>query len=198
MQLPTWLCGGGYDNYWFLGRWRRRTQNLAGSTSLIADYVALSLATAKDGKIRVPVNTVATLERQEVERVGQQMARERGLAYVPANAGEYVSGRLAGAASLVSGASSYVRDQVQDGVEYCHDRQRPRLSTRALATPSREAHRPAYCRTYARRRWHRVDLWKEQGPEPVAPPSHNAQARFELRSRLTMLKPTKGMDDGSP
>jgi len=46
---------------------------------------------------------VATLQRQEVERVGQQMARERGLTYVPANAGEYVSGRLAGIASLVSG-----------------------------------------------------------------------------------------------
>jgi type IV secretory pathway VirD2 relaxase len=65
--------------------------------------VEMGLATAKDGKIRVSVNTVATLERQEVERVGHQMARERGLAYMPANAGEYVSGRLAGAASLVSG-----------------------------------------------------------------------------------------------
>ena len=31
------------------------------------------------------------------------MARERGLTYMPANAGEYVSGRLAGVASLVSG-----------------------------------------------------------------------------------------------
>ena len=31
------------------------------------------------------------------------MARERGLAYMPANAGEHVSGRLAGVASLVSG-----------------------------------------------------------------------------------------------
>ena len=30
-------------------------------------------------------------------------ARERGLTYMPANAGEYVSGRLAGAPSLVSG-----------------------------------------------------------------------------------------------
>ena len=66
-------------------------------------FVEMGLATAKDGKIRVPVNTVATLERQEVERVGHQMARERGLTYVPANAGDYVSGRLAGIASLVSG-----------------------------------------------------------------------------------------------
>jgi hypothetical protein len=43
-----------------------------------------------------------------------------------------------------------------------------------------------------------VDVGKEQGPESVAPPSHNAQARFELRSHLTMLKPTKGMGHPSP
>jgi type IV secretory pathway VirD2 relaxase len=65
--------------------------------------VEMGLATAKDGNVRVPVHTLTTLERQEVERVGHQMARERGLAYMPANAGEYVSGRLAGVASLVSG-----------------------------------------------------------------------------------------------
>jgi type IV secretory pathway VirD2 relaxase len=65
--------------------------------------VEMGLATAKDGKIRVPADTVATLERREIERVGHQMARERGLTYMPANAGEYVSGRLAGVASLVSG-----------------------------------------------------------------------------------------------
>ncbi len=65
--------------------------------------VEMGLATAKDGKIRVPVDTVATLERREIERVGHQMARERGLTYMPANAGEYVSGRLTGVASLVSG-----------------------------------------------------------------------------------------------
>jgi type IV secretory pathway VirD2 relaxase len=65
--------------------------------------VEMGLATAKDGKAHVPVHTLATLERQEVDRVGQQMARDRGLTYMPTNAGEYVSGRLAGAASLVSG-----------------------------------------------------------------------------------------------
>jgi type IV secretory pathway VirD2 relaxase len=65
--------------------------------------VEMGLATAKDGKVHVPVHTLATLERQEVDRVGQQMARDRGLTYVPANASEYVSGRLAGVASLVSG-----------------------------------------------------------------------------------------------
>jgi type IV secretory pathway VirD2 relaxase len=65
--------------------------------------VEMGHASAKDGNIHIPVETVATLERQEVERVANQMARERGLTYVPANAGEYVSGRLAGVASLVSG-----------------------------------------------------------------------------------------------
>jgi uncharacterized protein DUF3363 len=65
--------------------------------------VEMGLATAKDGTVHVPVDTVATLERREIERVGDQMARELGLAYMPANAGEYVSGRLAGVASLVSG-----------------------------------------------------------------------------------------------
>jgi type IV secretory pathway VirD2 relaxase len=65
--------------------------------------VEMGIATAKEGKAHVPVHTLATLERQEVDRVGQQMARDRGLTYVPANASEYVSGRLAGAASLVSG-----------------------------------------------------------------------------------------------
>jgi hypothetical protein len=53
------------------------------------------------------VDTVATLERREVERVGHQMARERGLTYMPANAGEYVSGRLAGVAG-VSGSFAMI------------------------------------------------------------------------------------------
>jgi len=72
--------------------------------------VEMGLATAKDGKIRVPVDFVAKLERLEVERVGHQMARERGLTYMPANAGEYVSGRLAGVASLVSGRFAMIDD----------------------------------------------------------------------------------------
>jgi hypothetical protein len=63
----------------------------------------MGLATAKDGKIQVPVHTVAALERQEVDRVGQQMAKDRGLTFMPSSAGEYVSGRLTGVASLVSG-----------------------------------------------------------------------------------------------
>ena len=70
----------------------------------------MGLATAKDGNVRVPVDTVATLERREVERVGHQTARERGLTYMPANAGEYVSGRLAGVASLSSGRFAIIEN----------------------------------------------------------------------------------------
>ena len=65
--------------------------------------VEMGLAMAKDGNVRVPVDALAILERRELERVGHQMAGERGLTYMPANAGEHVSGRLAGVASLVSG-----------------------------------------------------------------------------------------------
>jgi Protein of unknown function (DUF3363) len=72
--------------------------------------VAMGHATAKDGNIHIPVGIVATLQRQEVERVGQQMARERGLTYVPANAGDYLSGRLAGIASLVSGRFAMIEN----------------------------------------------------------------------------------------
>jgi type IV secretory pathway VirD2 relaxase len=72
--------------------------------------VEIGIAAAKDGNIHIPVSTVATLQRQEVERVGQQLAQERGLTYVPANAGEYVSGRLAGVASLVSGRFAMVEN----------------------------------------------------------------------------------------
>ena len=58
--------------------------------------VEMGHAIAKDGNIHISASTVATLQRREVERVGQHLARERGLTYMPANAGDYVSGRLAG------------------------------------------------------------------------------------------------------
>jgi type IV secretory pathway VirD2 relaxase len=72
--------------------------------------VEMGHATANDGNIHIPVSIVATLQRQEVERVGQQMARERGLTHVPTNAGDYVSGRLAGIASLVSGRFAMIEN----------------------------------------------------------------------------------------
>ena len=65
--------------------------------------VEMGHATAKDGFISISRRTIAVLERQEVERVGKAMAAERGLTYAPSGPGEYVSGRLAGVATLASG-----------------------------------------------------------------------------------------------
>jgi hypothetical protein len=48
-------------------------------------------------------NLVTTLERQEVERMGREMAGARGLTFLPVQAGEHVSGKLIGSANLASG-----------------------------------------------------------------------------------------------
>jgi len=60
--------------------------------------------------ISIPRRTIGVLERQEVERVGKQMAAERGLTYAPSGPGEYVSGRLAGVANLASGRFAMIDD----------------------------------------------------------------------------------------
>jgi len=72
--------------------------------------VEMGLATVKDGVISIPRRTVAVLERQEVERVGKEMAAGRGLTYTPSGPGEYVSGRLAGVANLASGRFAMIDD----------------------------------------------------------------------------------------
>lgn len=72
--------------------------------------VEMGHATAKDGFITIPRRTIAALERQEVERVGKEMAAERGLEYTPSRPGEYVSGRLAGVATLTSGRFAMIED----------------------------------------------------------------------------------------
>ena len=130
--------------------------------------VEMGLATAKDGKVRVPVDTVATLERREVERVGHQMARERGLTYMPANAGEYVSGRLAGVASLVSGRFA----MIDDGLGFQLVPWQPLL----------EKHIGRHISGLtARGRRNRVDVGKESGAEPVI--------RRQLRRHRSLLTP---------
>ncbi len=63
-----------------------------------------------DGIFLVPRNLVAALERQEVERVGQEMAKARGRAFAPVKAGELVSGTLAGSANLASGRYAMIDD----------------------------------------------------------------------------------------
>jgi type IV secretory pathway VirD2 relaxase len=72
--------------------------------------VEMGLATDNGKSISIPRGAIATLERREVERVGRQMAAERGLSYSPRGPGEYVSGRLAGVANLASGRFAMIED----------------------------------------------------------------------------------------
>jgi hypothetical protein len=72
--------------------------------------VEMGLATDNGKSISVPRGAIATLEQREVERVGRQMAAERGLSYSPSGPGEYVSGRLAGVANLASGRFAMIEN----------------------------------------------------------------------------------------
>ncbi|MBG0810430.1 relaxase/mobilization nuclease and DUF3363 domain-containing protein [Methylosinus sp. H3A] len=72
--------------------------------------VEMGLATDDGKSISILRSAIATLERREVERVGRQMAAERGLSYSPSAPGEYVSGRLAGVADLASGRFAMIED----------------------------------------------------------------------------------------
>jgi type IV secretory pathway VirD2 relaxase len=74
--------------------------------------VEMGLATDSGKTITIKHGAVAKLERQEVDRVGQEMAAERGLAYAPSGPGEYVSGRLAGVAALASGRFAMIDDGI--------------------------------------------------------------------------------------
>jgi hypothetical protein len=75
-----------------------------------ARLVEMGHASVKDGFISIPRRTITALERQEVERVGKEMAAERGLTYAPSGPGEYVSGRLAGVANLASGRFAMIEN----------------------------------------------------------------------------------------
>jgi type IV secretory pathway VirD2 relaxase len=72
--------------------------------------VKMGHATLRRGAIQVPAQAIANLEQREVTRVGRQMAAERGLTFTPSKAGDYVSGRLTGAASLASGRFAMIED----------------------------------------------------------------------------------------
>ena len=72
--------------------------------------VEMGLATDNGKTITIPRSTVNTLERQEVERVGKELAAKRGLTYAPSGPGEYVTGRLAGVAALASGRFAMIED----------------------------------------------------------------------------------------
>ena len=72
--------------------------------------VEMGYATVREGTIRIPPHTVANLEQREVNRVGREMASERGLTFKSSKTGEYVSGRLTGVASLASGRFAMIED----------------------------------------------------------------------------------------
>ncbi len=57
-----------------------------------------------------PARTIAALERQEVDRVGREMAAERGLTYARPGPANMSSGRLAGVANLASGRFAMIED----------------------------------------------------------------------------------------
>ena len=69
----------------------------------------------EDGRIRVPKDFIANLERAEIARVGRAMAGERGLTFQQAKAGEYVSGKLVGSTQLASGRFAMIESLTGDG-----------------------------------------------------------------------------------
>ena len=72
--------------------------------------VEMGYATVREGTVRIPPHTVANLKQREVDRVGREMASERGLTFTSSKTGEYVSGRLTGVASLASGRFAMIED----------------------------------------------------------------------------------------
>ncbi len=62
------------------------------------------------GGLRVKADLIGTLTRQEVERVGRQLAAERGLAFQPIREGQTVRGKLLGSAQLASGRFAMIDD----------------------------------------------------------------------------------------
>ncbi|MBX9778296.1 MAG: DUF3363 domain-containing protein [Xanthobacteraceae bacterium] len=55
------------------------------------------------GALRIRADLLGTLTRQEVERVGRQLAADRGLTFQPIHEGHTVRGKLLGSAQLASG-----------------------------------------------------------------------------------------------
>jgi type IV secretory pathway VirD2 relaxase len=63
-----------------------------------------------DGSVRSRKDLLSALGRQEVERVGQKLAGERGLSFVPVEDGQTIRGRLIGSAQLASGRFAMIDD----------------------------------------------------------------------------------------
>jgi type IV secretory pathway VirD2 relaxase len=63
-----------------------------------------------DGSLRARKDLLPVLERQEVERVGQKLAAERGLAFKAVEDGQTIRGRLVGSTQLASGRFAMIDD----------------------------------------------------------------------------------------
>jgi type IV secretory pathway VirD2 relaxase len=63
-----------------------------------------------EGGVRAPSDLLSRLERQEIARVGPEMAKARGLTFKPTEPGNYVTGTLVGAANLGSGKFAMIDD----------------------------------------------------------------------------------------
>ncbi|WP_187434991.1 DUF3363 domain-containing protein [Bradyrhizobium cytisi] len=77
--------------------------------------VEMGYAVTKDGKMSISRPSIATLERNEVERVGHQMASTLGRTFQPVKAGEYVTGALVGSTNLASGRFAILEILSADG-----------------------------------------------------------------------------------
>jgi hypothetical protein len=97
-RMPLVKSGFGLEVAWALDR---RTERLVETGHAKRDA---------DGAFILPRNLVATLERQEVGRVGQELARTRGMTFQHTKVGEYVSGTLAGSTDLASGRYAMIED----------------------------------------------------------------------------------------
>jgi len=62
------------------------------------------------GGTRIRADLIGILARQEIERVGRQLAAERGLAFQPIDEGQTVRGKLLGSAQLASGRFAMIDD----------------------------------------------------------------------------------------
>jgi type IV secretory pathway VirD2 relaxase len=63
-----------------------------------------------EGGLRARRDVLPSLERQEVERVGQKLAKERGLTFKAIEDGQTVRGRLIGSTQLASGRFAMIDD----------------------------------------------------------------------------------------
>ena len=63
-----------------------------------------------EGSLHARKDLLPALERQEVERVGQKLAAERGLAFKAIEDGQTIRGRLIGSAQLFSGRFAMIDD----------------------------------------------------------------------------------------